>query len=96
MPTEGPRSLLKCSATHHISANHQIEVTRDTARPLLYVLAVRVKSNPSDLWTGDGWNDCEFIRTPVGWRVSSVRRTAVRILGTIESVLSDYISHTRG
>ena len=45
-----PKSLGRYSATHHISANHQIQIDADTAISRSYLQAVHVNGDPTDHW----------------------------------------------
>ena len=56
------------SGTHHMSTNHQITVTGDTAVSRSYLQAVHVRESPFDHWDAGGWYDCSYVRTPEGWR----------------------------
>jgi hypothetical protein len=69
------------SATHHISANHQIILTEDTAVSRSYLQAVHVGATPFDHWDAGGWYDCKYIRTPGGWKFTHVKLTAVWLTG---------------
>lgn len=76
-----PRSIGRYAATHHLSANHQIEVQGDVASSRSYLQAVHVRTDPRDHWSAGGWYDCEYRRTAEGWRFSRVRLTAVWLSG---------------
>ena len=67
--------------THHMSSNHQITVTGDTALSRSYLQAVHVRESPFDHWDAGGWYDCSYVRTPQGWKFSSVKLTAVWMAG---------------
>lgn len=69
------------SRTHHMSTNHQITVDGDTARSRSYLQAVHVRETPFDHWDAGGWYDCEYVRTPEGWRFTHVKLTAVWMSG---------------
>lgn len=69
------------SATHHMSSNHQITVTGDTAVSRSYLQAMHVRDNPFDHWDAGGWNDCAYVRTSQGWRFTHFRLTAVWMTG---------------
>jgi len=43
------------SATHHISANHQITITGNIAMSRSYLQAVHVGVTPLDHWDAGGW-----------------------------------------
>jgi hypothetical protein len=50
-----PNGLFKAySATHHISTNHQITITGDTATSRSYLQAVHVGKGPMDHWDAGG------------------------------------------
>ena len=70
------------SGTHHMSTNHQITVTGDTAVSRSYLQAVHVRKSPSDHWDAGGWYDCNYVRMPVGWKFTSVKLTAVWLART--------------
>ncbi len=76
-----PASLGRYSATHHISSNHQIEITGDTAASRSYLQAVHVGKNPTDHWDAGGWYDCTYQRTAEGWKFLHVKLTAVWLSG---------------
>ena len=52
--------------THHMSSNHQITVTGDTALSRSYLQAVHVRESPFDHWDAGGWYDCSYVRRPKG------------------------------
>jgi ketosteroid isomerase-like protein len=66
-------------ATHHISANHAIDIDGDTARTRSYLIATHVfdRGNPRDHAQAGGWYDCELRRTAAGWRFARVRLSIV-------------------
>jgi SnoaL-like domain len=76
-----PRSLGRYSATHHLSCNHQIEISGDRATSRSYLQAVHVGSEPRQRWSAGGWYDCEYRREQRGWRFTRVRLTAVWLDG---------------
>jgi SnoaL-like domain len=76
-----PKSLVRYTATHHLSTNHQIEVTGDRASSRSYLQAVHVRSNPREHWSAGGWYDCEYRRSESGWKFVRVRLTAVWLSG---------------
>jgi hypothetical protein len=76
-----PRSLGRYNATHHLSCNHQIEVSGERATSRSYLQAVHVGKGPRDHWSAGGWYDCEYRREKSGWRFTRVRLTAVWIEG---------------
>lgn len=67
------QGLGRYGATHHLSANHQIEIDGDRATSRSYLQAVHVRQRPDDHWTGGGWYDCEYVRTAAGWKFTKVR-----------------------
>lgn len=77
VPREGLREFVqglgRYAATHHLSANHQIEIDGDRAKSRSYLQAVHVRERPDDHWTGGGWYDCEYERTVAGWKFTQVR-----------------------
>jgi len=75
----GPRLLPKMYATHHISSNHQIEVSGDTARSNSYLQAMHLlePDNQATQWLVGGWYDNEYRRTAAGWRLTKVKATSV-------------------
>jgi uncharacterized protein YceH (UPF0502 family) len=72
-----PKSLARYSATHHMSCNHQITVTGDTAASRSYLQAVHVGATPTEHWDAGGWYDCLYRRTVDGWKFVHVKLTAV-------------------
>jgi hypothetical protein len=77
-----PKSIGRYRATHHISANHQITVAGDRANSVSYLQAVHVREEPTDHWSAGGWYECEYVRTPQGWKFSRVKLSAVWLSGT--------------
>jgi hypothetical protein len=63
--------------THHISTNHQITVSGDTAVSRSYLQVVHVRKTPSDHWDAGGWYDCKYVRTPEGWKFTLVKLSVV-------------------
>jgi hypothetical protein len=79
------------SGTHHMSTNHQITVTGDTAVSRSYLQAVHVRESPFDHWDAGGWYDCNYVRTPEGWRFTRVKLTAVWLAGEPDAgVIAEY------
>jgi 3-phenylpropionate/cinnamic acid dioxygenase small subunit len=76
-----PKSLGRYAATHHISANHQIQVEGDAATSRSYLVAVHVNNDPTDHWSLGGWYDCDYVRTGAGWKFSRVRLTPIWVSG---------------
>lgn len=68
-------NLSRYQGTLHYSTNHVIEIEGDTARSRSYLLAVHLLdgSDPSRHADAGGWYDCEYRRTPDGWRFTRVR-----------------------
>jgi hypothetical protein len=81
------QGLKKFSATHHISTNHQITIAGDTASSHSYLQAVHVGASPFDHWDAGGWYDCEYRRTPEGWKFTRVKLTEVWLAGNPKSVM---------
>ena len=75
-----------CKATHHISTNHQISITGDTAVSRSYLQAVHVGETPFDHWEAGGWYDCTYIRTSEGWKFTKVKLTPVWLTGRPGSI----------
>ncbi|MFJ6901987.1 nuclear transport factor 2 family protein [Streptomyces hokutonensis] len=65
--------------THHLSANHQIEISGDTAVTHSYVQALHVPAeNPrSDHWLVLGWYDNKLRRENGAWKFTEVALTSV-------------------
>lgn len=85
------RDLGRFHATHHLSANHAIEIEGDAARSRSYVLAMHVL-DPDDQatqWLGGGWYDNEYRRTADGWRLTRVRITPVWDIGARPTARGD-------
>ena len=76
-----PRSLGRYRATHHLSANHQIRLDGERASSVSYLQAVHVREAPTDHWSAGGWYECDYVRTPQGWKFSHVRLSAVWLTG---------------
>jgi hypothetical protein len=74
------------SATHHISANHQITITGNIAMSRSYLQAVHVGVTPLDHWDAGGWYDCNYIRTQDGWKFTHVKLTAIWLTGAPGSI----------
>lgn len=74
------------SATHHISANHQIEITGYTATSRSYLQAVHVGKTPLDHWDAGGWYDCIYARTSYGWKFKHVKLNSVWMTGAPGSI----------
>jgi hypothetical protein len=77
-----PQSLGRYRATHHLSANHQIRVDGEHASSVSYLQAVHVRDAPTDHWSAGGWYECDYVRTPQGWKFSRVRLSAIWLSGT--------------
>jgi 3-phenylpropionate/cinnamic acid dioxygenase small subunit len=84
-----PKSLGRYAATHHISANHQITVEGDRAQSRSYLQAVHVRTDPRDHWTAGGWYDCDYVRTPSGWKFARVKLISVWLDGEIGPISPD-------
>lgn len=83
------QGLRKFSATHHISTNHQIAINGDMASSRSYLQAVHVGDSPFDHWDAGGWYDCEYRRTPKGWKFTKVKLTEVWLAGDPKSVMPE-------
>jgi ketosteroid isomerase-like protein len=71
-------NLARFHATHHISANHRVEIDGDEATSRSYVQSVHVADPEADEhWTMAGWYDCIYRRTPDGWKFTEVAITPV-------------------
>ena len=81
-----PQSFLSYTATHHLSANHQITIEGDRATSRSYVVAVHVRKTPHDHWDAGGWYDCVYGRTSEGWKFVEVKLTAVYLDGSPEAL----------
>ena len=84
-----PLSLGRYSATHHISTNHQITLEDDHAQSRSYLQAVHVGPQLAEHWTAGGWYDCDYVRTPKGWKFARVKLTCVWLAGEIGSINPD-------
>ncbi len=72
--------------THHISTNHQISISGDTAVSRSYLQAVHVRETPFDHWDAGGWYDCTYVRTTEGWKFTHVKLTAVWLTGEPDTI----------
>jgi SnoaL-like domain len=73
MQTGSDRGLGQYRGTWHLSANHAIEITGDTARTRSYLLGVHLLGQDTFRHAdGGGWYDCTLRRTPDGWRFVTV------------------------
>lgn len=86
MPELVPKSLGRYSATHHISANHQIEIQGDEAASRSYLQAVHVRGEPTDHWTAGGWYDCRYRRIDGCWRFTQVKLSAIWLDGKVGAI----------
>lgn len=68
-------SLGRYAGTHHLSANHAIEIDGDTATTRSYLLAAHLldAGDPFRHADGAGWYRCRLRRTAEGWRFTHVR-----------------------
>ena len=78
-----PKTLGRYSATHHMSTNQAISIDGETAHSRSYLHAVHVRSAANDHWSAGGWYDCEYVRSPQGWRFTRVRLTGVWLEGKV-------------
>lgn len=81
-----PKSLGRYAATHHLSANHQITIDGDRANSRSYLQAVHVGAKPTDHWTAGGWYDCNYVRTPAGWKFARVKLSSVWLAGEVGTI----------
>jgi ketosteroid isomerase-like protein len=60
-------------ATQHVTTNHQVSVTGDSATCLSYVHArfIRMAVAGGTMFESTGWYDDALIRTPAGWRIGT-------------------------
>ena len=79
MPGAVQRDLSRFYATHHISANHSIKLSGNTATSRSYLLAMHVpeKGNQKSQWLAAGWYDNEYRNTERGWLITRVVITPV-------------------
>lgn len=79
MPGAVERDLSRYFATHHISANHSITISGDSATSRSYLLAMHVqeKGNQKTQWLVGGWYDNEYRKTERGWLISRVQITPI-------------------
>lgn len=66
------RDLGGYSATHHVTANHDIAVDGDTAAVRSSLHATHVRQAPDDFWTVGGWYDTRLRRDGEGWVITEV------------------------
>lgn len=73
MRTGTPNGLGPHTATWHLSSNHAIDITGDTARTRSCLLAVHLLGLDTYRHAdGAGWYDCTLQRTRQGWRFVTV------------------------
>ena len=79
----GPRLLMPLFATHHVSTNHQIEVTGNIAQSNSYLMAMHLlrPDDQESQWLTAGWYDNEYRRTPDGWEITRAKITSVYEMG---------------
>ena len=75
------KGVFRFTATHHLSANHQIEIEGDAATSRSYLQAVHVGESRFDHWDAGGWYDCTYRRIDGEWKFVNVRLTAVWMQG---------------
>ncbi|UOZ06033.1 nuclear transport factor 2 family protein [Amycolatopsis sp. WQ 127309] len=75
----GPKGLMAIHGTHHMSSNHRIDITGDSARTNSYVQAMHVVEPDDEAgdWMVGGWYDHDLRRTADGWKIARVRLTTV-------------------
>lgn len=58
-------------ATMHVTTNHHVQTTRDTASCLSYVHGrfIREVSSGGNMFESTGWYDDLLVRTDTGWRI---------------------------
>ena len=68
------KSLGRYDQIMRFSTNHRITVSGDTARSRSYMLAVHVfdLDEPDRHVDVGGWYDCDYVRTPDGWKFKRV------------------------
>lgn len=70
--TGSPQGLAQYRGTWHLSANHAISITADTARTRSYLLGVHMLGDDTFCHAdGGGWYDCTLRRTADGWRFAT-------------------------
>lgn len=75
-------NLGRFARTHHMSTNHQVQVTDDTATSRSYLQAVHVPADGTEHWVTGGWYDCEYRRVDGSWRFTRVVLNMVWETGT--------------
>ena len=67
------------TATHHLSANHQVEISGDDATTTSYCQCIhRFDDDPGNVWELGGWYRCTLRRDADGrWRITRVRLESV-------------------
>lgn len=70
-------------ATHHLIANHVVELDGDEATCAAAVHATHVRPNRlgGPVWTLGGRYDFRFRRTPDGWRITAMKLTVAWATG---------------
>jgi ketosteroid isomerase-like protein len=71
------KSLGRYAQTMHFSTNHRITISGDTARSRSYMLAIHIfdLNEPDRHADSGGWYDCDYVRTPDGWKFQHVLTT---------------------
>ena len=75
--------------THHISANHMIEIDGDNARTRSYLQATHIADGaaPTKNWKAGGWYDCELQRCADGWEFTRVKLSVIWAGGDTQSAM---------
>ncbi|MCY1144379.1 nuclear transport factor 2 family protein [Actinoplanes sp. Pm04-4] len=68
-------SFAPFTATHHAITGHAVEIDGDRARIHAHVRAEHWPADSPDRWLVVGFYDNEAVRTPQGWRLSTVKLT---------------------
>jgi len=65
--------------THHLSANHRVEVDGDraTSHSSMHAVHLRSADDPTDWWSVGGWYDNTYQRVDTTWLIHTVDITPV-------------------
>lgn len=60
--------------THHMSTNHEVDITGDTAasRSSLHAVHMRSADDPTDWWSVGGWYEHSYRRVAGVWLIETV------------------------